>query len=118
MEKLHQVVLNILVAQDLDKKVLDYIDPWGKTLASIACSIRASYHHTVMATPGQDVFGKDIIFNLASVVNLGMITAQKQRQVNMENLQENARLVMYDYANGDKVHVEVTSIYHKREYKK
>ena len=28
----NQVKYNILVANDLDKKTIDYIDPWGETL--------------------------------------------------------------------------------------
>ena len=34
--QLHQVILNMLVNNDLDKKVFDYIDPWCEPLASIA----------------------------------------------------------------------------------
>ena len=36
VEKVHQVILNMLVTKDLDNKVLNYIDPWGETLAYIA----------------------------------------------------------------------------------
>ena len=67
VEQLNQVILNMLVTKDLDNKVFDYTDPWGETLAYIAWSIRAYYHHTIMATPGQSVFGIDMLFNLASV---------------------------------------------------
>ena len=59
----------MLVTKDLDNKVFDYIDPWDETLASIAGAIRVSYHLTILATPGQAVFGRYIIFNLASVLN-------------------------------------------------
>ena len=58
----------MLVTKYLDNKVFDYIDPWGETLASIAWAIRYSYHLTIIATPGQAVFGRDMLFNLASVV--------------------------------------------------
>ena len=36
VEQVHQVILSILVTKDLDKKVFNYIVPWGETLASIA----------------------------------------------------------------------------------
>ena len=55
----------MLVIKDLYNKVFDHIDPWGETLADIAWEIRASYHCTIMETPGQDVFGRDMISNLA-----------------------------------------------------
>ena len=53
VERVHQVKLNILITKDPDIKVFDYIYPWGETLASIAWTIRYSYHRIIMATPGQ-----------------------------------------------------------------
>ena len=73
---MHQVILNIVATKDIDNKVFDYIDPLGETLTYISWAIRASYHHTIMITPGQAVFGKDMIFNLASVVDWRVITAE------------------------------------------
>ena len=63
----------------LIKKVFDYIDPWSENIAPIAWAIRASYHHTIMATPGKVVFGRDGLFNLASVVNWQVVSAANQR---------------------------------------
>ena len=79
------------VAQDLYNKVFNYIDPWGETLASIAWTIRASYHRTIHTTSGQVLFARDIIFNLASVVDWQVITASKHQQVDTDNVLENSR---------------------------
>ena len=79
MEKVHQVILNVLVTKYLDKKVFDYIYPLGETLAYIAWEIRASYHRTIMNTPCQAVFGRDKLFNLAPVVDWRVATAENQR---------------------------------------
>ena len=84
---MHQVVLNMLVTKDLANRVFYYIYPWGETLAYIAWMIRASYHHTIQAKPVQDVFGRDMIFDLASVIDWRDITTGKHRQVNIDNLQ-------------------------------
>ena len=65
MERIHQVILNMLATKDIYNKVFNYIDPWGENLASISWSIRVYYHHTIMDTPVQDVFVRDMIFNLA-----------------------------------------------------
>ena len=65
----------------------------------------------MQATPGQAVFGRDIILNLTSVVDRQVITAGKQRQVGIDNVQENARRVMYDYTIGNLVYVEISGIY-------
>ena len=65
----HQVILNMVVTKGLYKKLFYYIYPWGENLESISWEIRSSYHSTIQATPGQSVFGRDTIFNLASVVD-------------------------------------------------
>ena len=93
VERVHQVILNMLVTKDLDNKVFQCIDPLGETLASIAWDIRASYYRTIRATPGQAVFGKYMIFNLTSVVDWKVATATKQRQLDIDNAQENYRQV-------------------------
>ena len=105
VEWLHQVILNMLVTKDLDNKVFEYIDPWGETLSYIAWAIRDSYHLTIMATPGQDVFGRHMLFNLTSVVDWRVVTAEKQRQVDIDNVRENAKRVTHDYAIDDRVYV-------------
>ena len=69
VERVHQVILNMLVTKDLDNKVFDYIYPWGETLASRAWAMQAYYHRTIMATPGQAVFGIYMLLNLDSVVD-------------------------------------------------
>ena len=69
VERVYQVILNMLFTKYIDNKVFDYIYPWGETLAYIEWSKRASYSCIIMATPGQAVFGRDMLFNLASVVD-------------------------------------------------
>ena len=65
VERIYTVILNIIVTKDIHNKVFDHIYPWGETLAYIAWKIRAFYHHTIMATPGQAVFDRGMLFNLA-----------------------------------------------------
>ena len=76
VERVHQVILNISVIKNLDKKVFDYIYPRGENLASISWSIRTSYHHTIQATQSQSVFGREMIFNPTSVLDWQVITAE------------------------------------------
>ena len=105
VERVHQVILNILVTKDLDGNVFYRIYPWGETLAYISWAIRTSYHHTIMGTPGQAVFARCMLFNLASVVDWRVVTAAKQRQVEIGNVRENARRVTHDYAVDNLVYV-------------
>ena len=64
VDRVHQVIYNMLVTKYLDKKVFDYIDTWCETLANIAWSIRVPYHRTLNSTPVQNIFCRDIILKL------------------------------------------------------
>ena len=86
MERLHQVILNTLVTKNIDNKVFDHIYPWGKTIEFIAWIIGDSYHLTIMATPVQALFCRDMLFNLASCVEWRVVTAAKKRQVYIDNV--------------------------------
>ena len=76
----------MLATKDLDNKVLDCIYSWGETIAYISWEIRASCHSTIIATPGQAVFGRDMLFNLAPVIDWHVATAVNQRQVDIDNV--------------------------------
>ena len=69
VERVHQVILNMLVTKDPDNKVFDYMYPWDETLSYIVLVITYSYHRIIMSMPVQPVFSRDMLFNLASVVN-------------------------------------------------
>ena len=71
-----------------------------------------------MATPGQAIFSRDILFNLASVVDWIVLTAMKHCQVDIDNAGENSRRVTYAYAIRDQVFVEITGIYRKLDNNK
>ena len=60
LERIHQVMGNMLKTKSLVEREFDVVDPWGEILASIAYAIRCSYHSTLQATPGQLVFGRDM----------------------------------------------------------
>ena len=118
MERGQQVILNMIVTKDIDNKAFEYIDPWSEALAYIELEIRASYHSTIMDTPGRAVFGRYMQFNLASFVDWIVVTAAKQQQVDIDNFQENARRVTHSYTIGNTCYVEMTGIYHKLDYNK
>ena len=69
VERVNQVILNMLVTKDFDNKFFDCIDSRGENLSYIPWAINASYHCTIMTTPGQSIFGRYMLFNLASVVD-------------------------------------------------
>ena len=71
-----------------------------------------------MATPGQSVFGSYILFNLASVIDWWVAAAEKQHQVDIYNVRENAKRVTHIYAIDNQVYVEMTGMHRKLDYKK
>ena len=71
-----------------------------------------------MSMPVQAVFGRDILFNLTSVVDWRVVTSAKQRQVDIDNVREKSRIFKHDYAIGNLVYVKMTGIYHKIDSKK
>ena len=69
LERVNQLILNMLVIKYHVNKVFDYIDTWDETIESISWEIRASYNQTTKATTGQAVCGIYMIFNLTSVID-------------------------------------------------
>ena len=79
------MIYNIIVTKDIDRNMYDYIEPWGETLASVACVIISSFHCTLGLTLGWAVFGRDMLFNLTLIVDWHVVTARKQQQVDNYN---------------------------------
>ena len=59
---------------------------------------------TIMATPCQAVFAREMLFNLASVVYWRVLTYTKQQQVDIDNVQQNTRKVTHEYKIGNQVY--------------
>ena len=116
VERIHQVVHNMIKTHELDDYVFDYIDPWGEILSSVVWAIRASYHSTLQATPAQLVFGRDMLFNIRKVINWKLITDRKREQVRRDNDRENSQRIPHEYQIGDKVVCLKRGI--KRKYSK
>ena len=103
VERVHQVIHNMLVTKELDKHLFDYINPWGEFLSSIAWAIRTSYNSSTQATPAQLVFGRDMLFNITKVIDWKLITERKVKQVQKDNNRENSKRIPHEYSVGDRV---------------
>jgi hypothetical protein len=58
VERIHQTLGNLLRVYTLEEY------PWSKILASVAWAICSTFHTTLGATPGQLVYGRDMLFDL------------------------------------------------------
>ena len=93
----------MLRAYDLDNQDLDEHDPFGEYLSGIAWAIRSTYHTVLDATPGQLVFGRDMIYDLTYVADFDRLRTRKQTLINRANRRENEKRIDYDYRVGDQV---------------
>ena len=87
----------MLKTKELCSQILDPIDPWGEMLALVAWAIRASFNTSQKATPAKLVFGRDMIFNLKSLINWKTMALERQRKVDVANKRANAKRIDYDY---------------------
>jgi len=81
-------------------------DPWGGILSAAAFAMPATYHTTLQATPGQLVFGRDMILNTPYVADWTAIKARKQELIRKNNKIENSKRIPHQYRVGDKVMLE------------
>jgi hypothetical protein len=103
IERVHQVLGNMLRTFELEHKEFDEIDPWKGFLSAVAFAIRSTYHTTLQASPGQLVFGRDMIMNTEYIANWHRIRSRKQRIINKSNRRENASRIRHEYNVGDMV---------------
>jgi hypothetical protein len=115
VERIHQVIHHMFTTKNLKEQTFDYIDPFGHVLASIAWAIRASYNSATNATPAQMVFGRDMLFNISTLINWKTLSLNKQMSVDKANLRENRNRIDYDYQVGHKVYVIRDGIFRKLE---
>ena len=108
VERVHQVIGNIIRTFELQDNYLDEEDPWKEgILSATAFAVRATYHTTLQKTPGQLVFGRDMIFNIKHTANWEFIRARKQTLIAKNNKRENSTRTPHTYTPGDKVLLRV-----------
>jgi transposase InsO family protein len=103
IERVHQVLGNILRSFELERRELDETNPWDEFLSAAAYAIRSTHHTTLDASPAQLVFNRDMLLPMTFVANWTRIRKQKQRRIDESNKRENATRIDHKYNVGDKV---------------
>ena len=103
VERVHQVIGNIIRTFELEDNYLDKEDPWKGILSATAFAVRSTFHTTLHNSPGQLVFGRDMIFNIKHTANWEYIRQRKQKIINKNNERENSKRQAHTYKVGDKV---------------
>jgi hypothetical protein len=79
IERVHLTLNDALRTSEIDGRKLDDKDPWGPFLSSAAYAIRSTFHTTLKATPGQLVFGRDMVLSIHFMADWGAIEKQRQK---------------------------------------
>jgi hypothetical protein len=94
VEHTHQMLGNLIKSFQLqDKPYNDPDDPWGGILVAIAFALRSTYHTTLQATPGQLIFGRDMVLNVQHLTDWTVIKARKQQIIHKNNRIQNEFLI-------------------------
>ena len=91
IERIHQMISNILQSFDLTQIELDKDDLFSGILAAMMFATRATYHTTLQATPTQLVFGRHAILNSTFEANWKYIKDRKQKFIDQNNAKENSK---------------------------
>lgn len=110
---LYQVLGNGLRTFDLDNVDLDDDDPFEPYCTATAYAIRCTYHTTLGASPGQLVFGRDMMLPVRYNVDWYAITRRKQARINASNRRENKSRLNHSYQVGDWIIVQKPGIIRK-----
>jgi transposase InsO family protein len=103
IERIHAVVKNMIRTFDTTEIDINDKDPFIGLVSSICWAVRSTYHTTLKATPGQLVFGRDMIFNVQYEADWKLIHERKRKRIIENNARENARRIEHDYAIGERV---------------
>ena len=103
VERIHQVIGNMVRTFELETTEINEDEPWKGILSAVAFAVRSTLHSTLKKTPGQLVFGRDMILNIQHQADWEYIKQRKQNKINENNRRENSRRKPHQYNVGDKV---------------
>ena len=71
-------------------------------ITNAAWAIRSSYHTVLKATPGQAIFGRDMLFDIPFITDWTEVGRRRQQIVESSNIRENKKRLDFDYEVGSK----------------
>ena len=89
IERIHQVLGNLIHSFNLHDTYVDDADPWMEFLAAAALSVRATYHQT-KKSPGQLVFGRYMILPINHIAKWRLINQRKQLKIDKDLILKNS----------------------------
>ncbi len=115
LERVHQVLGQMLCTAELDMADSVTPDDVDVFLDNAAWAIRSTYHTVLKASPGAAIFGQDMLFDIPFVADWRKIGERRQSLTNRGNQRKNGKRIDYDYKVGEKVLVINDGIFRKAE---
>jgi hypothetical protein len=81
VERVHQILGNMIRTFELENFEFDYNDPWSQILANCAWEISLKEHRILDATLAQIVFGKNKLFDLSFTTNYSELKKLKTKSI-------------------------------------
>ena len=103
IERVHQVLNDCLRTYQLEDEELKDRDPFRPFLAAAAFAIRSTFHTILRATPGQLVYGRDMVLPIQFKADWAAIQQQKQKETKRNNERENKSRIPFEYKVEGKV---------------
>ena len=103
LERTHQTIGNVLRTFEAENQPIDESDPWSGILSAAAWAARSTHHTALQSTPGQLVFGRDVIWDMARVADWQRTKQRKQTLIDKNDKKENDKQIDCDCAVGDPV---------------
>jgi hypothetical protein len=103
LERIHQTIGDMLRTFEVENQPTDESDPWSGILSAAAWAVRSTCHATLQSTPGQLVFGRDMIWDMAHVADWQHVKQREQTLIDKNNKRENAKRIDYDHAVGNSI---------------
>ena len=97
LEEIQQVLGNLVRTYNISQTYVDEDDPWSGILATAAFSIFSTTDRQKGYSPGQWIFGRDMMLPIKHMVDWEVICQRNQTQINNDNIHENRHIVDHDY---------------------
>ena len=113
VERVHQVLNDMLRTFELENKQLDSRAPWTRFLSASAFAIRSTFHTTLGTTPAQLIYHRDMLLPIQFNYNWAEIRMRRQKEMARNNKRENKSRIPHEYSVGDKVTLDKPEIIRK-----
>jgi hypothetical protein len=115
LERLHQVLGQMLCTSELDMAKTITPDDVNVFLDNAAWAICSIYHTVLKASPSATILGRDMLFDIPFIADWNKIGDYRQHQTNLSTAHKNSKQVDYDYKVGDKILLTQEGILRKAE---